>query len=726
MSVAEQTPVQGYTANGVTTAFSFPFTILAEGDLGVMVDGALQTLNVAYTVTGVGGASGTVTFTTAPANLAAIVIYRDSDLTRATDYQDNGDLLAATVNRDFDRLWLVLQEMLLGAKLSPRAVRAPVGETLSDLPAADVRKGKIQSFNISTGDVETVAPTEGTATALAILLAGTSSGQGASQIGAQDSANWFSAVATKAVETVLGWIGSWLWGRDYNVFQYLSTAEIASVKAYNYSVDVTANVQAAIDAAFAAQRGIFFPAGGYYCATGLKHPGRVSGGTDDRGKHFHMYGAGTGEAFVVSNLKGTVIKAGTVSAFSDYVDTAVSSNGSMELHHIRFTTTSADPVIYLQSMLGMQHIHDCVFHQLGTGDGIKVTLGPTCSIEKCYSMNSTWLAGTIGLGAARTGIGYNVATTWDGGLLNIRKCTSRGWNLGYAIVNDGGVPISYKLESCECSVTYSGAKLTGTNKAIIDSCYMEAGDGGIGIDVDGGSYASITNNLIFFGYSTGIKDTSTTNKGTVIRDNIINLGAVTPAIGIEVTSSAAFGGYNKVVEGNAIGSTFGTANVNGIKINGTDPRIQLSGNAFDGRGAWSGAGTLKINDTSSNGVYGIVQTQTGDREFLNLSRVALHWQVSSTVLTEANVSGNTLTLPDGCSYYTMTATVPVSINIIVGNVNLARELIIRTTNTNTTFTDSAFVALAGGASYNQVGILRGILDRSGANNLFYEMSRSSL
>ena len=32
---------------------------------------------------------------------------------RLTDYQDNGDLLADTVNKDFDRLWMAIQQAFI-------------------------------------------------------------------------------------------------------------------------------------------------------------------------------------------------------------------------------------------------------------------------------------------------------------------------------------------------------------------------------------------------------------------------------------------------------------------------------------------------------------------------------------------------------------------------------------------------------------------------------------
>lgn len=138
MSVSEETPVQSSLANGSTTSFPYAFTVLSSGDL--VVTGTISgvtttyTLGVNYTLTGVGTPAGSVEFLTAPANGTTITRYRDTAIERQTDYQDNGDLLADTVNLDFDRLWLVLQEIFLGAKGAPSSVRAPNGIALNPLP----------------------------------------------------------------------------------------------------------------------------------------------------------------------------------------------------------------------------------------------------------------------------------------------------------------------------------------------------------------------------------------------------------------------------------------------------------------------------------------------------------------------------------------------------------------------------------------------------------------
>jgi len=110
MSVQNQTPFNSYTANGATTVFPFTFLLLEAGDLIVEVDGVVQ--STGFTLAGVGApAGGSVTFAVAPANGLKVLLKRVLTLQRLTDYQNNGDLLAATLNKDFDRIWQSLQQL---------------------------------------------------------------------------------------------------------------------------------------------------------------------------------------------------------------------------------------------------------------------------------------------------------------------------------------------------------------------------------------------------------------------------------------------------------------------------------------------------------------------------------------------------------------------------------------------------------------------------------------
>lgn len=174
MAVTDQNPIGGAVGNGVTTVFPFGYYIGNEADLVVQRDGVNATLNVDYVVAGAGNPSGgQIAFVTAPANGVKVAHFRNTTLTRATDYQDGGDLPARTVNLDFDRLWLALQEIFSGGKGAPTALRVPVGEVVDALPKASERANMSLVFD-STGRPIAAVPVSGSAADVLIQLASTS------------------------------------------------------------------------------------------------------------------------------------------------------------------------------------------------------------------------------------------------------------------------------------------------------------------------------------------------------------------------------------------------------------------------------------------------------------------------------------------------------------------------------------------------------------------------
>jgi hypothetical protein len=191
MAVTEQNPISTALANGVTTVFPFAFTALAATDLVVMVGQTVKALGVDYTVAL--GVTGSITFLVAPVNGSTVTIYRDTKLTRATDYQQSGDLPAAVVNADFDRLWMALQEIYSGGKGTPTALRVPSGETINALPAAAARASYYLGFD-GTGQPALLLPSSGTVAALALDLADTTSPtKGDAQVGVKRT--WSGAQA---------------------------------------------------------------------------------------------------------------------------------------------------------------------------------------------------------------------------------------------------------------------------------------------------------------------------------------------------------------------------------------------------------------------------------------------------------------------------------------------------------------------------------------------------
>lgn len=194
MPISSQTPIVGYVANGVSKTFAFPFVILAAEDLKVSVAGSLVTTG--FSIAGVGDRSGgAVTFSAAPAASAAIIIYREVSLERTTDYQENGDLLARVLDDDFDRVWMALQDQLL---LASRALRAPLGETLQQLPPASERALMALAFD-AAGNPIVVRGTNDGGAALALDLLNTAQGKGAVLVGVNDSADNYTGANVEDV-----------------------------------------------------------------------------------------------------------------------------------------------------------------------------------------------------------------------------------------------------------------------------------------------------------------------------------------------------------------------------------------------------------------------------------------------------------------------------------------------------------------------------------------------
>lgn len=111
MAVSSETSSISYTANGVTTAFAVPFPFLRNDQLVVTVDGVAAAYGADYTVTGAGGASGTVTFSVAPADTLEVVIERTVVLTQLTAFRSQGSFSPAVHEDALDHLTMAVQQI---------------------------------------------------------------------------------------------------------------------------------------------------------------------------------------------------------------------------------------------------------------------------------------------------------------------------------------------------------------------------------------------------------------------------------------------------------------------------------------------------------------------------------------------------------------------------------------------------------------------------------------
>lgn len=468
----------------------------------------------------------------------------------------------------------------------------------------------------------------------------------------------------------------------------------------------TTQLQNAMNGAYALNCSLFIPAGIYF-VTALTQPGTAA----NRPKSWRMYGVGSGELFATTTntIFSTVIGSNTATVLTYTPDSANTGAGNIEIDHIRFESTTANPVVQFGSIYAQSSFHHNGVLQHGTGNGVQSQLSNTIEMHNNYAMNGDW--NTTVLGAARTGIGFYIYDTIATGLTTLRKNTSRGFKYGYKIGNASGtICYSFKLSECECSVNYTGIWLTSdARNCVVDSCYMEGGDQGTGVQ-DDGNYNTVRSTIIFSGFVIGI-DSSLDTYGSNYIGNTLAAGSVTNTKLIKLNSNAANGGPGKLVSGNMLvfsGSGGVVAGVIAVVITGIDPRISLVGNMFDPRGNWvGGAGTTKISNqstsgdgTTGSGLYGIGLSVSKDntQENTSLARGGINLAVDQTALTGANVSANVLTIGQG-SVFTMTAAGATTVNSIAADNLPDKTFMIYTTNANTTFANTATLKMTGSANY---------------------------
>ena len=128
MTVSSQTNKIIYTGNGVAKEFAIPFSFLEREHLKVrQKKDNIQTKRTDWTVSG-----GNMVFETAPEAGTEIAIVREVPLTQETDYRDNEILHAETLERNFDKLTMQVQQ------LSEKQDRAVTVDIFDDTQAAEL------------------------------------------------------------------------------------------------------------------------------------------------------------------------------------------------------------------------------------------------------------------------------------------------------------------------------------------------------------------------------------------------------------------------------------------------------------------------------------------------------------------------------------------------------------------------------------------------------------
>ena len=170
INLADNDPRVSYAvaAGATQSSFTVSFEFFVDADLNVYVDGVLKTLTTDYTVTGGDGSTGSVAMSVIGASGGStVVITRDIDIERATDFPSAGPFDIISLNEELDKLIAISADL---KDASDRALQLTDYDTQVSLTLPDVntRKGKLLAFNATTGAVEAGSSVAG-ATSVAAL-----------------------------------------------------------------------------------------------------------------------------------------------------------------------------------------------------------------------------------------------------------------------------------------------------------------------------------------------------------------------------------------------------------------------------------------------------------------------------------------------------------------------------------------------------------------------------
>lgn len=145
IKIPDVEPVIRILANGTDKVFSYGFPVFASEDLAVYINGARQ--SGGYAVNGAGDtAGGNVVFDNAPANGSIVMLARELQIERVSDYLEGGDFSAASINNELDYLVAALQQVQRGVSHS---LSFPQGENANQtsLPDKALRANKALGFD---------------------------------------------------------------------------------------------------------------------------------------------------------------------------------------------------------------------------------------------------------------------------------------------------------------------------------------------------------------------------------------------------------------------------------------------------------------------------------------------------------------------------------------------------------------------------------------------------
>lgn len=277
MTITTQTNRARFTGNAVTTAFDFTFKALTTSDLVVSLVVSdvetVQTITTHYTVSLL-TEGGTVTFVTAPANGAIVVIERSMAYTQPTDYANQGSFYPATHENSYDRATMQLQQIkdLIGR--SPQVPPWTATTFTTELPTVAANRFVVINSGATGFTLSDQSPL-----ADPTMRQDLAASSGSSLVG-------FIKSGTGAVASTV----------QAKLREYVSASDFGMLPGLGSGVNQTTFFDAAVAAVIASgSRRLHIPAGIYYLNT---QPAAIASSLE-------IYGDGLNSTVLIRNYNGT-------------------------------------------------------------------------------------------------------------------------------------------------------------------------------------------------------------------------------------------------------------------------------------------------------------------------------------------------------------------------------------------------------------------------------------
>jgi hypothetical protein len=211
-----------FAGNGSATAFPFAFKVFSRPELVFEVTDAAGTVSaktldsdfsVSLNADQDANPGGTITYPISGAPLATgetAIISTDLPYTQLTDITNAGGFLPQVIEDALDRNVRLMQQQ---AERTARSVRAPLGESMANLPPAAERANMLLTFD-EDGDPVAVAPASQSATDLQILLTSTATGNGTAMLGDSDVGGYYTGTNQAAINQEIGAALGWRYAAD--------------------------------------------------------------------------------------------------------------------------------------------------------------------------------------------------------------------------------------------------------------------------------------------------------------------------------------------------------------------------------------------------------------------------------------------------------------------------------------------------------------------------------